>query len=39
MNNKRNILIISAILLFTGLIVIVDWGNPESNLDKTEINE
>ena len=39
MNNKRNILIISAILLFTGLIVLFDWGNPESNLDKTEINE
>ena len=39
MNNKRNILIISAILLFTGLIVLVDWGNPESNLDKTEISE
>ena len=39
MNNKRNILIISAILLFSGLIVLFDWGNPQSNLDKTEINE
>ena len=39
MINKRNILILGAILLFAGLILIGDWGNPESNLEKTEINE
>ena len=38
MINKRNILILSAILLFAGFILIGDWGNPESKLEKTDIN-
>ena len=39
MNNKRKILILGIILLITGFIVLGDWGKPESNLDKTEVNE
>ena len=39
MNNKRNILILCAILLFAAVIFLLDWGKPESMLEKTEIND
>jgi polyisoprenoid-binding protein YceI len=39
MNKQIKILIVGAILLVIGILIFSNWGNPESELEKTKIEE
>ena len=39
MNNQKKVLIVGAIFLVIGLLIFSNWGNPESELEKTNVEE
>lgn len=39
MNNQIKVLVVGAIFLVTGLLIFSNWGNPESELEKTNVEE
>ena len=39
MNKQIKILVLSAILLVIGILIFSNWGQPESELEKTNIEE
>lgn len=39
MNNQIKVLVVGAIFLVIGLLIFSNWGNPESELEKTNVEE
>jgi polyisoprenoid-binding protein YceI len=39
MNNQKKVLVVGAIFLVIGLLIFSNWGNPESELKKTNVEE
>ena len=38
MNNQIKVLVVGAIFLVIGLLIFSNWGNPESELEKTNVD-
>ena len=39
MNNQIKVLVVGAVFLVIGLLIFSNWGNPESELEKTNVEE